>query len=86
MKGDLKGATGIDTSLASLKTKVDNLDINKIKTVPADLSQLSNVMDNVVKKTVNDYFVTKVNAIDTEIPSTSELVTKTEYDSDRVGF
>ena len=87
MKGDLKGATGIDTSLASLKTKVDNLDINKIKTVPADLSQLSNVMDNdVVKKTVNDHLVTKVNAIDTEIPSTSELVTKTEYDSDRVGF
>ena len=86
MKGDLKGATGIDT-LASLKTKVDNLDINKIKTVPADLSQLSNVMDNdVVKKTVNDHLVTKVNAIDTEIPSTSELVTKTEYDSDRLGL
>ena len=42
-KASLKGATGIDTSmlasktdLASLKTKVDNLDV-KLKTVPPDL-------------------------------------------------
>ena len=55
---DLKGAAGIDTStlaskkdLASLNTKVDNLDVNKIKTVPAALSKLSNVVDNdVIKK------------------------------------
>ena len=58
MKDDLKRATGIDTStlaskkdLASLNTKVDNLDVNKIKTVPAALSKLSNVVDNdVIKK------------------------------------
>ena len=29
-----------------------------------------------------DHLVTKVNAIDTKIPRTSELVTKTQYDSD----
>ena len=46
MKVDLKGATGIDTSLVasktdlvSLKTKVGNLDVYKLKTVPADLSK-----------------------------------------------
>ena len=56
-KADLKGATGTDTStlvlktdLASLKTKVDNLDVYKLKTVPADLSKLSNVVDNNVVK------------------------------------
>ena len=32
--------------LASLKTKVDNLDVDKLKTVPADLSKLRNVVDN----------------------------------------
>ena len=58
MKDDLKRATGIDTStlaskkdLASLNTKVDNLDVNKVKTVPAALSKISNVVDNdVIKK------------------------------------
>ena len=53
----LKGATCIDTStltsetdFASLKTKVDNFDVDKIKTVPAHLSKLINIMDNVVVK------------------------------------
>ena len=37
----------------------------------------------VVKKTVYNQLVSKANAIDTKIPSTSELVTKTQYDSDK---
>ena len=38
---------------ASLKTKVDNLDLDKFRTVPADLNKLCNVVDNdAVKKTV----------------------------------
>ena len=37
----------------------------------------------VVKKTVYNQLVSKANAIDTNIPSTSELVTKTQYDSDK---
>ena len=57
-KDDLKGATHIDTStltseidLASLETKVDYLDVDKPKTVPADLGKISNIVDNdVVKK------------------------------------
>ena len=59
-KADLKNATGIDTSklaaksdLVSLKTEVDKTDVEKIKTVPADLSKLSNVVNNdVVKKNI----------------------------------
>ena len=62
MKSNLKGAIGIDTcrlasktDLAILKTKVDNLDIDTLKTVSADLSKLSNVVFNgVVKKTPYD--------------------------------
>lgn len=57
LKGDLKGATDIDTStlasktdLACVKTKVDNLAVDKPKTVPANLSKLSNLVDNVAKK------------------------------------
>lgn len=54
-KTDLKGTTDIDTSrvisktnLISWKTKVDNLDIVKLKTVPADLTMISNEVNNVV--------------------------------------
>ena len=66
-----ESATGIDTSkwpkkvnLASLKSDIDELDIDKLKTVPFDLSKLSNVVkNNVVKQTVYDELVKMVGAI-----------------------
>ena len=92
-KADLKEATGIDlsvlaskTSLSCLKTKVNNLDVDKLKTVPADLSKLSNVVDNVVKKTVYENLATKVNAIYTKIPSTSGLVINAKHESGKHGL
>ena len=71
-KTDLKEATGIDTSnfviksnLSSLKTGADKIDVDKLKTVPVDLSKLSNIVNNdVVKKTLYDKLVAKVNNID----------------------
>ena len=63
--------------MADLKTQVDNSEVDKFKLGLADLNKLSNVVDNVVvKKTVYDKLVIKVNAIDTKIPSTSGLVRK----------
>ena len=45
---DLKKATGVDTSkfakkvdVASLKSEIDQLDIDKLKTIPVDLNKLS---------------------------------------------
>ena len=75
-KADIKNISHIDTSnfalksnLASLKTEVevDKLDINKLVPVPVDLSKLSDVVKNVVKKTVYDKLVAKVNSIDTSV-------------------
>ena len=85
-KTDLKNVTHVDTSsfalktnLASLKTEVDKLDIDKLAPVPVDLSKLSDVVKNdVVKKTVYDKLVAKVNSIDT-----SGFVLKTKYDTDK---
>ena len=85
-KAELKKSTVVDTfklagksDLASLKAEVDKIDVDKLKTVPVDLSKLSNVVKNeVVKKTVYDKLVIKVNNIDT-----SELVLKTKYDTDK---
>ena len=52
-QADLKGAAGVDTSnlaaksdLARLKAEVDKIDIGKLKTAHADLSKLSNVVNN----------------------------------------
>ena len=58
-KTDLKNVTHVDvssfpskTNLASLKTEVDKIDADKLKTVLVDLAKLSNVVkNNVVKKT-----------------------------------
>ena len=64
MKVNLKGRKCTDTStlaskadLARLKTKADDLDVDKLKPAPVDLSELSNAVDNDdVKKTdVNNY-------------------------------
>ena len=69
----------LKTNLANLKTEFDKLDINKLVAVLTDLSKLSNVVKNdVVKKTVFDKLVAKVNAIDT-----SDFYLKTKYDTDK---
>ena len=51
-KADLKNATGVDTSniakkvdLASLKSYVDKLDIDKLKNVPINLNNLKSKVD-----------------------------------------
>ena len=57
-KTDIKNIAHVYTSsfaskanLANLKTEVDKLDTDKLKTVPVDLSKLTNVVKNdVVKK------------------------------------
>ena len=69
----------LKTDLANLKTEVDKLDIDKLVPVPADLSKLIDVVKNdVVKKTVYDKLVAKVNNIDT-----SDFVLKTKYNTDK---
>ena len=53
------------TNLAALKTEVDKIDTDKLKTAPTDLAKLTNVIENdVVKKT--DYN-TKVTSIEAQI-------------------
>ena len=52
--------------MASLKTEVDKLDIDKLTPVPTDLAKLSKVVKNdVVKKIQYNKLVTKVDNIDT---------------------
>ena len=49
------------TNLAGLKTEVDKIDVEKLKTRPIDLAKLSNVVKNeVVKKTDYNAKVTSI--------------------------
>ena len=69
-KTNLKNITHVDvssfaskTNLAALKTEVDKIDTNKLKTTPVDLAKLSNVVENeLVKKTDYNAKVTSIEA------------------------
>ena len=75
---DVKNITHVDvssyatkTNLAALKSEVDKIDVDKLKTVPVDLGKLSNVVKNdAVKKT--DYN-TKVTSIENQIAGVTKI-------------
>ena len=81
-KKDLKYITHVDTSsfpsktnLAALKTEVDKIDVDKLKTTPVDLAKLTNAFKNdLVKKT-------DCNAKVTNIESQIAGVTKNTLDN-----
>ena len=65
-----------------IKKNLDKLDIDKLVTIPIDLSKLSNVVKNVVvKKTVYDKLVAKVDNIDT-----NNFVLKTYFNTKFTGL
>ena len=69
------GSYATKTNLAALKCEADKLDTDKLKTVPTDLSKLSNIVENhVVLK--SDYN-TKVTSIENQIAG----VTKNTVDN-----
>ena len=79
-KNDVKNITHVDvssfaskTNLAALKTEVDKLDTDKLKTTPTDLAKLANAVDNeLVKKTV---YNAKVTAIESQIAGVTQSAT-----------
>ena len=85
-KTDLKNVTHIDTlsfalntNLASLKTEVHKLGIDKLEPRSVDLSKLSDLVKiDGVKKAVYDKLAAKVNNIDI-----SDFVLKTKYETDK---
>ena len=86
-KDDVKNITHVDvssyatkTNLAALKTEVDKIDTDKLKTVPDDLAKLTNVVKNeVVKKTdfSADNYVTRTK-FSTDTNSLDDTIDKVE--------
>ena len=98
-KEDVKNITHVDVSsydsksnLAALKTEVDEIDVDKLKTVLDDLAKLTNVIknetvkktdfnaDNYVKKTKfsadTNALDDKIDKVDKKIPDVSNLASK----------
>ena len=79
-----KAEIGIDTSKLAAnsdlaaKAEIDKWALDELIRVPVQLSKLSDVVKNDVKKTVYNKLVAKVNNIDT-----SGFVLKSKYDTDK---
>ena len=72
------------TSLNNLKTKVDNLAVGKLKTVPADLKNLSDLVKNEVVKNINvNTLKTKVNNLGKKILDATTLTHINQYPTNK---
>ena len=70
--------------MKNLKTKVNDLNVCKLKTVPVDLKKLSNLGDNeVVKKTKFNTLKTKVNNLEQKIPDGTTSVHINQCNTDK---
>ena len=84
-KSDLKNATGIDTSklaaksdLVSLKSDVDKLDIDKLKSLPTHLNNLKSKVDelDIVKLETTPVDLSKLSNV-----VKNDVVKKTDYNA-----
>ena len=68
------------SNLVSLKAEVDEIGVDKLKTVPVDLSKLNTVADkDIVKKNLYVMLMTNVYTIDT-----CRFALKTQYNTDKL--
>ena len=74
----------VPTGLNNLKTKINDLDVVKLKTVSVDLKKLSDAVDNkVVKNTKFNTLKTTVNNLEKKIPDASTLIHINQYNADK---
>ena len=74
----------IPTSFNDWKTKVEDLDIGKLKTVPVDLKKLNDVVDNkVIENAKFNTLKTTVNSLERKIPDATTLIQLNQYNTDK---
>ena len=73
----------VPTNLNNLKTKVDDLDVGKLKTVPVDLKKISDVVNNkVVENTKFNTLKIKVINLEIKIPDATTLIHINQFNTD----
>ena len=74
----------VPASLINLKAKVNDLDLHKLKTLPKDLKNLSNVVDKQVVKNPNfNTLKTKVNNLENKNPDATTWIHINQYNTDK---
>ena len=72
------------SGLNKLKTKVTDLDVDKWKTTPVDLKELSDVVSKkVVKNTKFNKLNSKVSNLENKIPNASTLIQTNQYNASK---
>ena len=74
-KLNINKLVNVPTTLNNLKTKVNDLDVEKLKTASVDLKKLIHVVDNdVVKNTKFNTLKTKINNLERKISGGTTLI------------
>ena len=71
----------VPTGLNNLKTKADDLDVGKLKTVPAKLSDVA--ANEVVKSTKFNTLKTKVNSLEKKVLDAATSIHINQYSTDK---
>ena len=72
---EIKQFVNVSAGLKNLKTKVDDLDVSKLKTAPIDLKKLSDVVNReVIKDTEFNKINTQLNKLDKNIDDATTLI------------
>ena len=83
-KPDINKLSNVLIVLNILKTKVDDLNVSRFKTIPVDLKKLGDVVDNVVVKNTNfNTLKTKVNNSEKKFPDGTILFLINQYNTDK---
>ena len=83
-KQDINKLVNVPTSLNNLKTKVDDLDLGKLKTVLIELKKFGDVVDSeVIKNTKFNTLKTKVNSLEKKIPDATTLFHINQYNTNK---
>ena len=83
-KLDMNKLVNARISLNSLKTKEDDLDVGKLKTVPVDLEKLRYMIESeIVKNTKLNTLKRKVNNLENQTPDATTLIHVNQYNTDK---
>ena len=86
-KLEINDVTNVPTSLNNLKTKLDDLDGGKLKTVPVDLKKLNDVADSGnVKNTKFNTLKAKVNSLEKKSSGATTLILINQYNTEKQNF
>ena len=83
-KLDINQLIYVPASLNNLKTKVNDLDVGKLKTVSVDLKKLNDVVHNeIVKNTKFNTLKTKVNNLEKKTSNETTLININQFNTDK---